>query len=299
MLRSPTLSAMVLAGLMLPAAGGAQAPAAPALPAPPPEDPAIELFVRKCASCHTVGKGQRVGPDLKGALDRRDRTWVERLVKAPSTMLDSDATARQLVAQFAGVRMPDLGLSDAEVTALVDLVVRCSAEPCDLAGKFTPVTTATAADVARGRDLFLGREGLSAGAAQCVSCHTVRGAGGGIAGGLLAKDLTNAFGRLGDQGLDAALKSPAFPVMNKVFAAHPLQADEVFALRAFLYDANRKEPALDDPLSLPLVGLLGTVAVLIALNAAWARRLRGVRQPLVRRRRLPPVDAPPYGGGSR
>jgi len=87
--------------------------------------------------------------------------------------------------------------------------------------------------------------------------------------------------------------------MNKVFAAHPLQADEVFALRAFLYDANRKEPALDDPLSLPLVGLLGTVAVLIALNAAWARRLRGVRQPLVRRRRLPPVDAPPYGGGSR
>ena len=246
-----------------------------------------------------MGKGQRVGPDLKGALDRRDRTWVERLVKAPSTMLDSDATARQLVAQFAGVRMPDLGLSDAEVTALVDLVVRCSAEPCDLAGKFTPVTTATAADVARGRDLFLGREGLSAGAAQCVSCHTVQGAGGGIAGGLLAKDLTNAFGRLGDQGLDAALKSPAFPVMNKVFAAHPLQADEVFALRAFLYDANRKEPALDDPLSLPLVGLLGTVAVLIALNAAWARRLRGVRQPLVRRRRLPPVDAPPYGGGSR
>ena len=283
MLRSPTLSAMVLAGLMLPVAGGAQAPAAPALATPPPQDPAVELFVRKCASCHTVGKGQRVGPDLKGALERRDRTWVERLVKAPSTMLDSDPVARQLVGQFAGVRMPDLGLSDAEVTALVDLVARCSAEPCDLAGKFTPVTTATAADVSRGRDLFLGREALTAGAAQCVSCHTVRGSGGWIAGGLLAKDLTNAFGRLGDRGLDAALKSPAFPVMGKVFAAHPLQAGEAFALRAFFHDANRKEPAPDDPLSLPLAGLVGTVAALIALNAAWARRLRGVRQPLVRR----------------
>ncbi len=285
MLRSPTFSAVVLAGLMLPAAGGAQAPAAPALPAPAaPEDPAVELFVRRCASCHTVGKGQRVGPDLKGALERRDRTWVERLVKAPSTMLDSDPAARQLVAQFAGVRMPDLGLSDAEVTALVDLVARCSAEPCDLAGKFTPVTTATPTDVLRGRDLFLGHQALTAGAAQCVSCHTVRGAGGWIAGGLLAKDLTNAFGRLGDPGLDAALKSPAFPVMGKVFAAHPLQADEAFALRAFLHDANRKEPSPDDPLSVLLVGFLGTVAALIALNAAWARRLRGVRQPLVRRR---------------
>jgi cytochrome c2 len=288
-------------GFTLRAAALAQTPAAPpagAVPAAPlaaptgasaatggaaADDPAVELFVRKCASCHTVGKGQRVGPDLSGVLERRERGWVERFVKAPSTMLDADPAARQLVAQFAGVRMPDLGLSDAEVTALVDLVARCSAEPCDLAGKFTPVTTATARDVSRGRDLFLGREALTAGAAQCVSCHTVRGAGGWIAGGLLAKDLTNAFGRLGDQGLDAAFKNPAFPVMNKVFAAYPLQADEAFALRAFLHDANRKEPAPDDPLSLPLVGLVGTMAVLIALNAAWARRLRGVRQPLVRR----------------
>ena len=180
--------------------------------------------------------------------------------------------------------MPDLGLSDPEVVALADLIGRCSVQPCDLAGKFTPVTAATAADVARGRDLFLGQEGLKTGAVQCLSCHTVRGAGGGIAGGLLAKDLTNVFGRLGDQGLDAALKSPAFPVMNKVFAAHPLQPDEVFALRAFLHDANRKEPAADDALSLPLVALLGTGVVLVALNAAWARRLRGVRLPLVHRK---------------
>lgn len=280
-MRARILSGLALVALMLPAVARGQAPtASPARP----DDPAVDLFVRKCASCHTVGKGQRVGPDLKGVFERRDRAWVERFVKAPSTMLDSDPTARQLLAQLAGVRMPDLGLSDSEVTALADLVARCSVEPCDLAGKFTPVTTATAADVSRGRDLFLGRAGLKAGAAQCVSCHTVRGAGGGIAGGLLAKDLTNAFGRLGDQGLDAALKSPAFPVMNKVFAAHPLQADEVFALRAFLHDANRKEPVPDDPLSVPLVAVLGTVVVLIALNAAWARRLRGVRLPMVHRK---------------
>lgn len=286
-MRPFALSVLVIAALTHPAVARAQSAAAPspvAASSPAPVDPAVDLFARKCGSCHTVGGGKRVGPDLQGALDRRDRAWVERFIKAPSTMLDSDPTARQLVTEFAGVRMPDLGLSDSEVSSLTSLIERCSKEPCDLAGRFTPVATATAADIARGRDLFLGQEALKAGAAQCLSCHTVLGAGGGIAGGLLAKDLTNVFGRLGDQGLDAALKSPPFPVMARIFVDHPLEPDEVFALRAFLYDANRKEPAAEDALSLLLVSLLGTVVVLIALNVAWARRLRGVRLPLVRRK---------------
>lgn len=247
-------------------------------------DPATDLFARKCASCHTVGKGARVGPDLKDVLARRDRAWVERFVAAPSAMLDTDATARQLLTQANGVRMPDLALPAADVRTLVDLIARCSVQPCDLVGQFVAVTTATPADAARGRDFFTGRAALRAGATPCLSCHTVRGAGAGIAGGTLAKDLTNAFGRLGDQGLDAVLKNPAFPVMSRVFAVHPLQTDEAFALRAFLYDANRQDAPDEDLLSLPLAALLGAVVVLAVLNAAWARRLRGVRIPLTHRK---------------
>ena len=55
-----------------------------------PDPAAVDLFVRKCGSCHTVGKGDRVGPDLKGAVERRGRPWVERFVGEPSAMLDSD-----------------------------------------------------------------------------------------------------------------------------------------------------------------------------------------------------------------
>lgn len=244
-------------------------------------DPVVDLFARKCASCHTVGKGQRVGPDLKGALDRRSRTWLESFVKTPSAMLDTDAQARQLVAQFGGVRMPDLGLPPHDVAALVDLIARCSAQPCDLAGNFVPVTTATAADTARGRDLFLGHAAQRNGGIPCISCHTVQGIGSSVPGGLLAKDLTNSFGRLSDQGLDAALKNPAFPAMNRVFGVdHPLAPDEVFALRAFLYQANRAQPTPEDTASPLLVGVLGTLIVLVVLNAAWARRLSGVRRAL-------------------
>lgn len=263
---------------------GAGAAAAPA-PADKPLSPAEDLFARKCGSCHTVGKGIRVGPDLKDAHKRRSRTWLESFVKAPSTMLDSDPDARNLLADFNGVRMPDLGLPPEDVKALVDLVTRCSTEPCNLAGKFTPALSATARDIARGRELFLGLAPLKSGGVPCASCHTVRGVGSIVPGGTLAKDLTNVFARLGDEGLDNALANPAFPLMNKVFTDHPLDATEVFALRAFLYQANRGgEPACENKLSVSLMGSLGAFGVLISLNAAWGRRLRGVRRPLVSKR---------------
>lgn len=252
------------------------------------QSPAEDLFARKCASCHTVGKGVRIGPDLKDAHKRRSRAWLERFVRAPSALLDADAEARNLLSEFKGVRMPDLGLSDADVKALVDLIARCSAEPCNLAGKFTPATLATEHDAALGRSYFLGLTPLKGGGAPCISCHTVRGIGSTVPGGTMGKDLTNVFARLGDEGLDRALASPAFPLMNKVFTDHPMEPPEVFALRAFLYKANLGgEPADENSLSIGLVSSVGTVVVIVLLNALWARRLGGVRRPLTHKREQP------------
>lgn len=273
------LSAPLVAQAPPTAAEPLAVPAASA--AAPAQSPAEDLFARKCGSCHTVGKGVRVGPDLKDVAKRRARAWLDTFVKTPSALLDSDPDARNLLAEFKGVRMPDLGLTDGDAKTLVDLVIRCSAEPCNLAGKFVPATNATERDMALGREVFLGLSPLKGGGAPCVSCHTVRGAKSLIGGGRLAKDLTNVFARLGDEGLDNALKNPAFPLMNKVFADHPIDAGEAFALRAYLYKANLGgEPARDDAWSVFLAGSVGAFGVLVALNAAWGRRLRGVRQPL-------------------
>jgi hypothetical protein len=201
-------------------------------------------------------------------------------------MLDSDADARNLLADFKGVRMPDLGLGDADVKSLVDLVIRCSTEPCNLAGKFVPARTSTERDRELGRALFVGRTAMKNGAAACISCHTVQGSGSALPGGKLAKDLTHVFARLGDEGLDNALKSPAFPLMNKLFAEHPIDPAEAFQIRAFLYQANLGaapsggEPPEGDEWSVSLAGGLGSFSVLLGLNVAWRRRLRGVRRPL-------------------
>ena len=61
-MRHPWILAVVLTAA-LPAALGAQ-------PSGGPDPAAVDLFVRKCASCHTVGEGDRVGPDLKGSVEQ-------------------------------------------------------------------------------------------------------------------------------------------------------------------------------------------------------------------------------------
>jgi mono/diheme cytochrome c family protein len=244
-----------------------------------PLQAAAELYIVKCRSCHTIGDGPLVGPDLKGAHERRNPSWLIQMIQTPSSMLTSDPDARALLTEYKNVRMPDLGLNDDQVASLVDLITYCSVEQCDLKGKFVPVAEATEDDVRRGIGLFTGRIAQESGGPPCISCHAVSGTDVMIVGGSLAVDLTNVFARMGDEGLDASLRNPSFALMNKIFADRALSAEEVLALRAFLYQANRNglseivEPV--DPYSVPLTGVLGTVLALVLLNAAWSRRLKG------------------------
>jgi mono/diheme cytochrome c family protein len=278
-------------GAKEPAAGVSVAPPEAAAPVPAggngaPRDPTEELFSRKCASCHTIGKGVRVGPDLKDVHTRRNADWLKRFIQTPSAMLDTDADARKLLKESNGVRMPDLGLTGEQADAMTALVERCSLEVCDLTPAFTPVNTATTIDFDRGKNLFLGYELLKNGGPPCVVCHSVASLDGQFSGGgTLGKNLTHVFARLGDEGMDAALRSPPFAVMLRIFQEHPLEDDEVFALRSFFYDANRQPTkAAGGGISFIFIGILGALIMLILLNVAWSRRLRPVRAPLLKGR---------------
>ena len=77
--------------------------------------PGEALFIKACAACHTVGKGVRVGPDLKGVTARRDRAWLIRYLVAPDVLrAQKDPIAVELDAKYEGVRMPNLGLSETD-----------------------------------------------------------------------------------------------------------------------------------------------------------------------------------------
>jgi protein SCO1 len=83
------------------------------------------LFNSRCAACHTIGKGDAVGPDLANLFERRDRAWITRYVTAPDEVLASgDPIARALFARFKGVRMPNLDMRPEDMEVLLPYLER-------------------------------------------------------------------------------------------------------------------------------------------------------------------------------
>ena len=84
------------------------------------------LFRTRCATCHTVGKGNDglapglEGPDLLGVNQRRERTWLERWIAEPDKMLEEgDPIALGLFAQYNEIPMPNMRLSPQDVEDLL------------------------------------------------------------------------------------------------------------------------------------------------------------------------------------
>jgi len=106
--------------LLLAAAGTSLLAATPVRAA---EDAARTAFEQKCAPCHTIGGGKRVGPDLRGVPDLRPTDWLVRWITHPDQMLsEKDPVAVQLLNESAQVPMPNLALSDSEARALIDYI---------------------------------------------------------------------------------------------------------------------------------------------------------------------------------
>ena len=77
------------------------------------------LYRDNCLACHSADES--VGPSLKGVVARRDPRWLARWIKEPDKMLaEQDALAVQLLEKYAGVPMPNTGLSDEQVAAVVE-----------------------------------------------------------------------------------------------------------------------------------------------------------------------------------
>ena len=78
------------------------------------------LFESRCASCHSIGEGDRIGPDLKQVTTRRPIAWLTRYLREPDAVLaEGDPTAVLLFNRYRQVRMPNLRLGEDDVAALI------------------------------------------------------------------------------------------------------------------------------------------------------------------------------------
>jgi protein SCO1/2 len=86
------------------------------------------VFTTHCAACHTIGHGDKIGPDLLGVTNVRDHSWLERFILTPDKVIaEKDPIATALYKKYNGVNMPNLRLTDAELHNLIDFLERQSA----------------------------------------------------------------------------------------------------------------------------------------------------------------------------
>ncbi|MBI1944999.1 MAG: c-type cytochrome [Deltaproteobacteria bacterium] len=236
-----------------------------------------ENYAKICAACHSIGGGKLVGPDLAGVTTRRTEEWLVKFIKSPKAMIDAgDATAIALFKEFNLV-MPDPQYTEAEIKDIVAYLATKSGAAAVAPTPPPPPKEASPAEIARGQNLFQGLERLKNNGPACNSCHHVKN-DAVIGGGVLAKDLTAVFTRLGTPGINAILGTPPFPVMAAAYAEHPLADDETAAIVGFLQDADRKQelqkPA-DYGMKLVTYGAGGLVPLFALYSLVWRKRKVG------------------------
>ncbi len=87
-----------------------------------PIHPGERLFLGSgCVSCHTIGKGRLIGPDLAGVGACRPRAWLRDWLVDPQGLVARDPEARRLLDQY-GSLMPPFPFSESDIAALLDFL---------------------------------------------------------------------------------------------------------------------------------------------------------------------------------
>ncbi len=93
----------------------------------PHEQPGQALFVKACAACHTIGMGEKLGPDLAGVTSRRAVEWITRYVMYPDRLRAAhDRDALELRVRYPNIRMPALGISETDAEDLIAYITAIS-----------------------------------------------------------------------------------------------------------------------------------------------------------------------------
>ena len=105
-------------GLLKVPAAGRSVMLAAADPADPDAEKGKATFDAKCALCHSIGNGDKIGPDLKGVTHRHADKWLTWWLLETDRMQKTDPEAKALLAKYK-TPMPNLGLKPAEVRELL------------------------------------------------------------------------------------------------------------------------------------------------------------------------------------
>lgn len=175
-------------------------------------------------------------------------------------VLEEDAVIAE--AQIETEDVTEVNIADAEIEAAIE----------DTAAVVEPVV-AVVGDAKLGRAYYDGSKGFLNGGPACVTCHNVTN-DELIPGGLLAKDLTDVYERMGE-GITAWLGAPPFPAMVASYQNHTLTELERSSLTAFLKEANevKDTQTVTSGTNLFLYGgATGLLVIMGIISLLWMKR---------------------------
>ena len=259
-----------------------------------------EALFKACSICHTIGGGKLIGPDLMGILDRRPEAELIKYVKNP--------------AEFGVVLMPPQNLTDAEILAIIDFiyatapgaeeeeeVVLIFEEEPEEEFEFSENDYLEHADkmlsegalveeseeVILGAHLFDGSTRFENGGASCITCHNVSNKLT-MQGGLLAKDLTDAFSRIGgERGISGMVTGLPYPAMKAAYGDNTITESELAALVAYFKYADSHKAHTQNTIgeaSFFFGGSIGLLILMVLIAWIWAKRKKsGVKDEIYNR----------------
>lgn len=122
-----------------------------------------------------------------------------------------------------------------------------------------------------GRAYFEGSKRFSKGGPACITCHNVNHKSS-IPGGVLAKDLTDVYERMGE-GITGWLSAPPFPAMATAYTNHELTEKERKSLTAFFKESSENKGEPESAITYFLIGgAVGLLTILILINILWYKR---------------------------
>jgi cytochrome c2 len=239
---------------------------------------------KPCAACHTIGGGKTIGPDLKGITKLRTNEWLVKFIQSSTAMIkagDPDAVA--LFKQYNNIPMPDNALTAEQVNLILAHIDGgaggAAIDPLQAAiqHKVDSLLKANSPlDILAGKELFNGESRFENGGASCTTCHNTTYNNTGK-GGLLAKDLTKAYSRLGGfVGLKGIIANAPFPSMLETYKNHPVTEIENAQLQLFLKSADEQNPAQPQVKQTWFLysGVVAGLFFLMVITGFWSERKR-------------------------
>ena len=240
---------------------------------------------KTCSACHSIGGGRMVGPDLKGVSKRRTNDWLIKYIQSSKQMVASgDADANAIFEEYKMVPMPDNALTSDQINQILSFIDGGNAggsaltpEQLAMQKRVDSLLKANSAqDIIYGIDLFTGNLRFTNGGPSCISCHNATFYNLSP-GGILAKDLTKAYTRLGGfAGLKGIIAMPPFPAMTAAYKNKPITEEEIAYLQLFLRSSDIQNPVLAPAQKVVFLysGIGFTFLIVIGILAIWFKRKR-------------------------